>query len=123
MLRRVASTSLVRRCATDAKVANPLRMSTHQKHMLDLNGDGKIDFDDVKFAANKVWQARFWAVAAGTMFFAAFGGLNLFSRLSNPVKQDQKFFKWGGIYSRFHPEAGAEVSAKWGVGLSGPNPK
>lgn len=34
-----------------------------------------------------------------------------------------RFFKWGGIYSRFHPEAGAEVGKKWGVKLTKPNEK
>ena len=34
-----------------------------------------------------------------------------------------RFFKWGGIYSRFHPEAGGEVAKKWGVKLTGPNAK
>ena len=34
-----------------------------------------------------------------------------------------RFFKWGGIYSRFHPEAGTEVGKKWGVKLTKPNEK
>ena len=71
-----------------------------------------MNSDDVKYAVNNVRasrQAKFWGAVAFTGFFAAFGGLNLFSQMSKPMPADQKFFKWGGIYSRFHPEAGEEV--------------
>ena len=123
MLSRVVNRSFVRSFAAEAKAT---RMSPATRHLLDLNGDGKVDFDDVKYVVNNVRasrQAKFWGAVAFTGFFAAFGGLNLFSQMSKPMPADQKFFKWGGIYSRFHPEAGEEVGKKWGVKLTKPNEK
>merc|ERR1719198_50885 len=125
MLVRASTRLLARRFATDAKPVGP-RISTAQRHMLDLNGDGKVDFDDVRYAVSQVSQDRqgkIWAAVFGTMFFAAYGGLNLFSRLQGERPEEEKFFKWGGVYSRFFPEAGKEVSAKWGVKLTGPGGK
>merc|ERR1711988_1609420 len=91
-----------------------------------------VDFGDVKYAAQNVYknvdgQAKFWAVVFGGAFFTAYGGLNCFSSKGEHPNRpaDQKFFKWGGIYSRFHPEVGCEVGreAEWhereeGEGLS-----
>lgn len=111
----------------------------------DVNGDGKVDFDDVKFvmseakkklAAKGDRQGKYWAAIFGTAFFVAYGGLQGVGTWGHRLKlklngedtyqtgagraSSEKFFKWGGVYSRFHPETGSEVSAKWGVKLSGP---
>ena len=92
--------------------------------MFDLNGDGKVDMQDVRCAVQSMdGKAKVWAAFMGLSLFSAFGGLSLFSRMSAAMPEDQKFFKWGGVYSRFNPEAGKEAAAKWGVKLTKPNPK
>ena len=63
-------------------------------------------------------QSKVWAAVFGTMFFAAYGGLSIFGRFGREVTEDEKHFKWGGVYSRFFPETGREVAAKWGTKLS-----
>lgn len=121
MLRRVSTRRVFARCFQDSAPRQTTAQVRTSTSMFDVNGDGKVDMEDVRCAMQNMQsmdrKAKVWAAFIGVSLFSAFGGLSLFSRMSSAVPSDQKFFKWGGVYSRFHPEAGKEAAAKWGVKL------